>query len=242
VAEAAILNSDRQRLLRVVRDADTFRKYKLLQAEYADQRSELSFLVGQLAKIDNLEAIEQRLRDHRKRRDDQITAIEISLQRGSPIKTSITQLFNRFVRQVLGIHGEFIVGKNKSGNLEFEIKTKDVTGSDTSQHAGHSYHRLLCALFDLAVLKALEETPFYHFVYHDGIFEGLDNRVKLRLLSLIRECALSKRVQYILSVIDSDLPRALEDDSKKIEFPTAEIVVELNDSGDQGRLFKMPPF
>jgi len=24
--------------------------------------------------------------------------------------------------------------------------------------------------------------PFYHFVYHDGILEGLDNRVKLRLL------------------------------------------------------------
>jgi uncharacterized protein YydD (DUF2326 family) len=33
---------------------------------------------------------------------------------------------------------------------------------------GHSYHRLLCALFDLSVLKALETQPFYHFVYHDG--------------------------------------------------------------------------
>jgi uncharacterized protein YydD (DUF2326 family) len=240
-AEHKELNEERQRLLQIIRDADTFRKYKALQREQAERRAELSFLEAQLSRIDTVDEIEQRLRDHRKKRDDFITAIEISLQRGSPIKTSVTQLFNRYVKQVLSINGEFIVTKNKQGNLEFEIKTKDAIGKDTSQDEGHTYRRLLCALFDLAVLKALENAPFYHFVYHDGVFEGLDHRVKLRLLELIRECIANSKVQYILSLIDSDLPRSLADD-KPLYFSEEETIVALHDDGDDGRLFKMPPF
>jgi uncharacterized protein YydD (DUF2326 family) len=235
------LSAERERLLSIVRDADTFRKYKALQKENTDKRSAMSLLEVQLTRIDAVEEIERKLRDHRRRRDEYVTAIEISLQRGSPIKTTITQLFNRYVIRVLGIHGEFIVSKNKQGNIEFEIKTKDATGNDTSQDQGHSYRRLLCALFDLSVLKALEATPFYHFVYHDGIFEGLDNRVKLRLIELLKEYISDARIEYIFSIIDSDLPRQLIDE-KKIEFTEEEIILALDDKGDQGRLFKMPAF
>jgi uncharacterized protein YydD (DUF2326 family) len=110
-----------------------------------------------------------------------------------------------------------------------------------SQDQGHSYHRLLCALFDLAVLRALDSARFYHFVYHDGIFEGLDNRVKLRLLALIREIIGEGRIQYILSIIDADLPRDA-DTQEQIKFAPEEIVLTLNDQGDKGRLFKMAPF
>jgi uncharacterized protein YydD (DUF2326 family) len=228
-------------LLLIIRNADTFKKFKLLQSELADQRVELAYLEGQLKKMDAVAEIERNIRSLRKRREDQATAIELSLQRGSGIKTSITQLFSRYVRRVLNIHGEFIVTQNRSGNIEFEVKTKDAVGNDTSQSDGHTYRRLLCALFDLATLKALESLQFYHFVYHDGIFEGLDNRVKLRLLELIRECIGSGNIQYIFSVIESDLPRSLETDLP-LAFTDDEVVLVLHDRGDGGRLFKMPPF
>lgn len=239
--EQAVLNSDRQRLLQIIRDADTFRKYKALQNEVADHRVQLAYLETQLKKIDAVAEIERDIRQLRKLRDDHATAIELSLQRGSGIKTNVTQLFNRYVKRVLGINGEFVISQNKSGNIEFEVKTKDAVGNDTSQSDGHTYRRLLCALFDLATLKALEEARFYHFVYHDGIFEGLDNRVKLRLLELIRECISDGKVQYILSVIESDLPRSLNDD-EPVAFSETEIILTLHDQGDNGRLFKMPPF
>jgi uncharacterized protein YydD (DUF2326 family) len=242
LVEHESLSAERERLLAIVRDADTFRKYKSLQKENTEKRSTMRLLEVQLTRIDAVEEIDRKIRDHRRKRDDYVTAIEISLQRGSPIKTAITQLFNRYVMRVLGIHGEFIVGKNKQGNIEFEIKTKDaISGNDTSQDQGHSYRRLLCALFDLSVLKALETTPFYHFVYHDGIFEGLDNRVKLRLLELLKEYISDSKIEYIFSIIDSDLPRRLSDE-KKIEFSEDEIILSLNDKGDQGRLFRMPAF
>ena len=100
---------------------------------------------------------------------------------------------------------------------------------------------MLCALFDLAVLKALEDKPFYHFVYHDGVFEGLANPMKVRLLELLRETVSSGRIQYIFSIIDTDLPRTI-DDGVQIRFDSSEVILELNDKGNEGRLFKMPPF
>lgn len=240
-AEHKRQSDERQRLLAIVQQADTFRKYKALQKEQIERRATLSYLENQLARVDAVTDIDRRLRELRGKRDAVMTAIEKSLEVGSPIKTAVTRYFNRFVKQVLGINGEFIVSRNSNSNLEFEIRTKDLTGADTSQDKGNSYHRLLCALFDLAVLKALETMPFYHFVYHDGILEGLDNRVKLRLLELVREVIAEGRIQYILSVIDTDLPRRIDDEAQ-IRFSDNEIVLLLNDQGDKGRLFKIAPF
>lgn len=234
-------SEERQRLLAIVQQADTFRKYKALQAEQAQRRARLNFLEAQLARVDAVADMERTLRNLRGRKDAATSSIEKSLERGSPVQASVTRYFNRFVKQILGINGEFIVSRNSNGNIEFEIRTKDVVGTDTSQDRGHSYHRLLCALFDLAVLRALDHTAFYHFVYHDGIFEGLDNRVKLRLLTLIHEIIGERRIQYILSVIDADLPRDL-DTQEQMRFSEEEIVLTLSDQGDRGRLFKMPPF
>ena len=232
---------ERQRLMAIVQQADVFRKYKALQSEQSQRRANISFLEAQLARVVVVADIERKLRDLRGRKDAATSSIEKSLERGSPVNAAVTRYFNRFVKMILGINGEFIVSGNANGNIEFEIRTKDVAGSDTSQDQGHSYHRLLCALFDLAVLRALDNTSFYHFVYHDGIFEGLDNRVKLRLLILIREIIGEGRIQYILSTIDADLPRNLET-QEQIAFAPDEIVLTLSDQGDSGRLFKMPPF
>jgi uncharacterized protein YydD (DUF2326 family) len=41
-------------------------------------------------------------------------------------------------------------------------------------------------------------------------------------------------------LIDDDIPR--DDQDKKMEFDTTEIVRELHDQGDDGRLFRMPRF
>jgi uncharacterized protein YydD (DUF2326 family) len=241
VVEHRKTSDERQKLLAIVQQADTFRKYKALQKQQSERHSALTYLEGQLARVDAVAEIDRTLRDLKSRRAVATTAIERSLERGSPIKQAVTVYFNRYVARILSINGEFIVSGNSAGNIEFAIRTKDVTGGDTSQDQGHSYHRTLCALFDLAVLKALENAPFYHFVYHDGIFKGFSNGMKLRMLELIREIISDGKIQYIFSLIDADLPRN-EDDKSPIAFDPREIVLELSDQGDSGRLFKMPPF
>jgi uncharacterized protein YydD (DUF2326 family) len=129
-------------------------------------------------------------------------------------------------------------GGNTSGNFDYTIGLGQPgqTGKTSSQGEGTSYKKLVCALFDLALLKVYEHASFFHFVYHDGIFEGLDDRKKLALLEVVREQISSKTTQYILTLIASDLPR------EDALFSEDEVVLRLHDAGADGRLFKMAEF
>ncbi len=56
----------------------------------------------------------------------------------------------------------------------------------------------------------------------------------------VRDFVARTGVQYILTVIDSDLPR--DENDGKLLFSREEVIRELHDGGDGGRLFRMPPF
>jgi uncharacterized protein YydD (DUF2326 family) len=101
---------------------------------------------------------------------------------------------------------------------------------------GHTYLKLLCIAFDLAVLRAHLDDKFPRFVYHDGVFETLDPRKKANLLKVIREYA-DLGVQPVISLIDADKPPAGE--SGEPVFAPDEIVLTLHDEGNDGRLFRM---
>jgi uncharacterized protein YydD (DUF2326 family) len=99
-----------------------------------------------------------------------------------------------------------------------------------------TYRKLLCIAFDLAILRAHLDDKFSRFVYHDGVFESLDDRKKENLLMVIRRYA-DFGMQIIITLIDCDLPVRVGDD--EAVFDADEIVVTLHDEGEQGRLFKM---
>jgi uncharacterized protein YydD (DUF2326 family) len=68
----------------------------------------------------------------------------------------------------------------------------------------------------------------------------LDNRKRIVLLDTINEYCQNYNIQYILSVIESDLPR--DDYDKKIFFDDHQVILHLHDKGKDGRLFKMAEF
>ena len=63
---------------------------------------------------------------------------------------------------------------------------------------------------------------------------------KFALLKLLREFAAETGVQYIFSVIQSEMP--IQEDGHRLEFAGNEIIRELSDIGTKGRLFQTPPF
>ena len=97
------------------------------------------------------------------------------------------------------------VSPNQSGHLEFKAEILDESGNATSADLGHTYRKLLCIAFDMAVLRAHLDDKFPRFVYHDGVFESLDDRKKENLLAVIRRYA-DLGVQPVITLIDSDLP------------------------------------
>lgn len=125
---------------------------------------------------------------------------------------------------------------NKEGHLEFKAEILDKSGNTTSADLGHTYRKLLCIAFDMALLRARLDHKFPRFVYHDGVFESLDPRKKQNLLAEIRKYT-EMGIQSISTLIDSDSPEPSKDEDRA--FTTEEIVLTLHDESIDGRLFRM---
>lgn len=234
-------DAKRQSYRSILQDSDTLEKFKALQKGLSEQRAELTYLEGQYTRLTEISAIEDQINELKRARSVAQDQIKQQIIQSTIPKDRIAENFRSYCRRVLDHDGLFFLNQNTHGNVEFEIELKERVSSKASRQAdGKSYKQMVCALFDLALLKAYEDSPFYHFVYHDGILEGLDDRKKSLFLDLVREVIASSKTQYILSVIDADLPR--QEDGTKIEFSPEEVVLQLDDSGDKGRLFRMAEF
>lgn len=128
------------------------------------------------------------------------------------------------------------VSPNQYGHLEFKAEILDDSGNATSADLGHTYRKLLCIAFDMAVLRAHLDDKFPRFVYHDGVFESLDDRKKENLLIVIRRYS-EFGLQPVITLIDSDLPVRGEEETPV--FDESEVALLLHDENEQGRLFKM---
>ena len=150
--------------------------------------------------------------------------------------SAIRVFFSEIVEEVIDRKALLSVSPNQVGHLEFRAEILDGSGNATSADLGHTYRKLLCIAFDLAILRAHLDDKFPRFVYHDGVFESLDDRKKENLLAVIRRYA-ELGLQPIITLIDSDLPVRAVDEGPI--FSTDEVVITLHDEGEQGRLFKM---
>ena len=73
---------------------------------------------------------------------------------------------------------------------------------------------------------------FFRFVYHDGVFEGLDNRKKELFVQVARDYCQRYNLQYIFSSIEDDVPQTI-----LASFTSSEQFLTLNDQDDSGKLF-----
>jgi uncharacterized protein YydD (DUF2326 family) len=149
--------------------------------------------------------------------------------------STIRLYFNEIVEEVIDRKALLSVSPNQAGHLEFKAEILDESGNATSADLGHTYRKLLCIAFDLSILRTHVNDKFPHFVYHDGVFESLDDRKKENLLCVIRRYA-EFGLQPIITLIDSDLPTRMDGEPV---FADSEIILTLHDETEQGRLFKI---
>jgi uncharacterized protein YydD (DUF2326 family) len=240
--EGARLNTERVQALALVRSANTFDKFKALQKEFAKQQGELNYLLQQRTRLAKVLELSKQLRELERDRDDAAATLKDAVDNPTKRQQEIAVEFSTLVRRVLDLEGFFFPRINTNGNIEFKIETRsrDNAAQVSSQSEGTSYKKLICALFDLAILRVYAKEPFYHFVYHDGILEALDFRKKRRILEVLRETSTKYNMQCIITAIDDDVPR--DEDGQRTPFPDNEIILRLNDSGPSGRLFKTREF
>ncbi|MEM6961800.1 MAG: DUF2326 domain-containing protein, partial [Myxococcota bacterium] len=225
------LNAQRQRALTLLTEQKTFQKYIGLQERVTQQEKKLASLMGQLETLDHAATLERRIRQLRSDRDKLADEIRGMMREPPELYRVIRQTFATYAEDVLNVSAILHVEVNQNGNLDFGISILEnsATRRETSEGRGTSYLKMLCVCFDLALLRIYSEDSFYRFVYHDGVFEGLDDRRKVKLLNLVRQLCNEQGIQYILTVIDSDIPRNPAGD--QLLFGEEEIIRRLHDGG-----------
>ncbi len=236
-AELTALNTERVKALETLRTAESLAKYKEHTERLVDHKATLAILERQRDQMQRLTVFRKNLSDIRQQRVEAVVDVQANITESTDIYRRIRLDFADLISSVLNQSAVLSCSVNNEGNLEFQAEFLDKMGTATSEDDGHTYRKLLCVAFDIAVFSTYLNKQFVHFVFHDGVFESLDDRKKRCLLTeLRRRCG--QGLQQIITVIDSDLP--LDEHGERLEFPTHEVIRLLHDQGDDGRLFRIP--
>lgn len=233
------LGKRRSEMLSFLSGTDSFLKYKRVSGELVTLRADIESLERQREFVHRLQQLRTEIRTLTEEKIHLQTEIEANVEAmsadGSSLFSSIRLYFNEIVEDVIDSKALLSVSVNQHGHLEFRAELLDEAGNVTSADRGHSYKKLLCIAFDLAVLRGHLYDQFPRFAYHDGVFESLDDRKKENLLGVIRRYT-ELGIQSIVTLIDSDLPQRTIPEQV---FAADEIVLLLHDEDERGRLFRM---
>jgi len=239
-AELNTLGKKRSETLAFLSGTDVFNKYKQVSDEMVTLRADITSLERQRGFLHRLQELRTTIRTLSEELSHLQTRIEANVEEQNSDQKSlfstIRLFFSEIVEEVIDRKALLSVSPNKDGHLDYTAEILDEAGNATSANQGHTYRKLLCIAFDLAVLRAHIDDRFPRFVYHDGVFESLDDRKKENLLSVIRRYA-DLGLQPMITLIDSDLP--IRPENELPVFDSEEIVVFLHDENAQGRLFKI---
>ncbi|MBP6483089.1 MAG: DUF2326 domain-containing protein, partial [Rhodoferax sp.] len=192
-AELNSLGKKRSDMLSFLSGTDVFTKYKQVSDDMVTLRADITSLERQRGFLHRLQELRTDIRALTEERGHLQTQIEVDVERQNSDKSSLFSVirlfFSEIVEEVINRKALLSVSPNKEGHLEFKAEILDESGNATSADLGHTYRKLLCIAFDMAILRAHIEDKFPRFVYHDGVFESLDDRKKENLLTVIRRYA-----------------------------------------------------
>lgn len=228
-------DNKRNQILSVLKDKDSFKKFKSYQIDLTKVEGEISRLDEKLKSIDKIEVFNKEIKKHSETLERIKEEIQSAIRGNDNIYYSeIKRMFYNIFKYIFNTPAIIYTKQNKQGNVEFIVEvTKENEVDITAEGKGNTYQKMLCISFDLAVLIAYHKNSFYRFVYHDGALEGLDNRKKINFISVVRRYCVEYNLQYIFTSIEHDIP------SEMLKtFTEKEICLTLNDSGDEGKLFE----
>lgn len=236
------LSVQRQRYLEVFKHRESLDRFKKLQLELIRFEENLNRLRGQMARVEEMAQLREKSQEARRESERVTSEIKKRIHPPSSRYKSIRERFQQIAAEFLHVPAVLFVKQNDLGNLDFhaEVTKTGGNGEFSSEADGTTFKKLLCMAFDLAILSEYADSRFYHFIYHDGALEGEDDRKKIALLKLVEQLCEKKGIQYIMSAIRHELPR--NPDDTLFTFREGEVVRELHDNGDDGRLFRMPVF
>lgn len=225
------IENQKGELLSLLTQKDSYQKFKEYQKKTISLEVEVERIDDKIQAIDNSLIIENDITVKKESIASHILALKEALTERK--HSSINKIFNSIIKEILDTNALISLKLNNQGNIEFNADYQNkVDLLNTSESQGTTYKKLLCVAFDLSLLVNFSDKSFYKFVYHDGVLEGLDDRIKIRYIKLVKELCEKYDLQYIITLIDSDLPKDMPD-----LIENEDICLRLNDKNNNGKLF-----
>jgi uncharacterized protein YydD (DUF2326 family) len=227
------LNKEKEKFRDIIQDNSILKKLREYQNEIIGLEHEIARFEAQLDSIKIIESKKTeigRLEEELKTSVQKLSAI-IDNTSNNPRYVRVRNYFSDFAQAILNYPAIISISKNANNNVEYGYRV-----GETKKGEGNTYRKMLCVAFDLAILAEYSSESYFKFVYHDDVFSNQENKIRIRLLNLIKEYCTLYNIQYILSIIKDDLPR--DENDNPIMFNDDEIIMELDDKNDNGKLFK----
>lgn len=207
-SELKKLNEDKSSILGVLRETNTFQKYKLLQDEVAKIDDGLVQLKQKLSNLDMVESYKKRIDVLRDEAKIWAEKTRESVLNGNKNFDELRVFFGDIFKETMRGTAVLVANVNREGNPHFESLTFNTEESEeiTGKGQGYTAKKVQCASFVLALLCQYSSNNFYKFAYHDGILEGWGDGPKTRFINVVRKLCEIHDIQYIISMIKSDLP------------------------------------
>jgi len=225
------VESQKSDFLSLLTQKDSYFKFKIYQKKMVGIEVEIERIKDKLKAIDNSLIYENDIRKKKELVNEKVLKLKESLTERK--HSTINKIFNSIIKEIIDTNALISLKLNNQGNIEFNADYQNKTDLlKTAESQGTTYKKLLCVAFDLSLIINYSENSFYKFVYHDGVLEGLDDRIKILYINLVKEICEKYDIQYIVTLIDSDLPKDEQDIINENE-----ICLKLNDKDNNGKLF-----
>lgn len=224
------LNSQRVSNLSMLQEKDTFIKYKKYQENLVKLENEIFSYKQKLDNAKTLEKYDKEIEEKDKQVKDLAQQIEEEINKDNPTFRDIKKIFQDIYKKTFEYTALLIVEPNKNGNVEFKT---DILGQNqdlTAKDKGNTSKRILCASFVLSILINYSNNSFFRFAYHDGILEGWGDNHRIAFVNLIREYCKEHDIQYIISLIKSEVPKSFNSVDKFFNEDEIRRVLGRNDT------------
>jgi uncharacterized protein YydD (DUF2326 family) len=200
------LSKKRSEALSMLDEKDTFIKYKTYQNQLVLIETEIAKFESKLENAETIESYAISLGNTKAEIKYAADKIKEQIDRSNPDYQAITILFQSFFKTIMGYTALLVVQPNSNGNVDFDCTVLNSSQNFTGQGDGHTSTKALCATFVMAVLAHYSGSSYFKFAFHDGVLESWGNNPRESFLELARIYCKQYDLQYIVSLIKSDVP------------------------------------
>jgi uncharacterized protein YydD (DUF2326 family) len=210
------LNKERGQMLSVLKEKDTFKKYKKYQEDLVKIDNAIYAYQSKMEGIETIDNCQKSIDKTRNKIKEHSQSIEEEINKDNADYQKIKDIFQKIYKKTFEFTPLLVVAPNKNGNVEFETDVLNKSQSLTGKGDGYTSTKILCASFVLAILIHYSTKSFFRFAYHDGILESWGDNHKDHFIELIRSYCKEFDIQYVISLIKSDIPRNFKIENQEI--------------------------